>query len=127
MKDVTAAIIKKDDSVLICRRAPEENLAGKWEFPGGKIENGESPEECLRREIKEELCVDSIIGTFFMESIFHYDNGVIRLLGYECELLSEEFELCVHSEAIWTPIRSLKDYDFAPADLPFVNKLMEEK
>ena len=127
MKDVTAAIIRKDDSVLICCRSPGENLAGKWEFPGGKIELGETPEECLGREIREELSVDSIIGVFFMESIFYYDNGVIRLLGYECELLSEKFDLCVHSEATWAPIRSLIDYDFAPADLPFVNKLMEEK
>ena len=127
MKDVTAAIVKKDGFVLICRRSPGQKLEGKWEFPGGKIDQGESPEECLRRELREELSVDSIIGAFFMESVFHYDNGAIRLLGYECELLSEEFELCVHSEAIWAPIRSLKDYDFAPADFPFVNNLIEEK
>lgn len=58
MKEVTAAIILKDNRVLIAQRAPGENLAGKWEFPGGKVEHGETPKECLKREISEELDVD---------------------------------------------------------------------
>lgn len=127
MKDVTAAIIRKENTVLICRRAPGEKLAGKWEFPGGKIEPGETPEECLYRELIEELAITSTIGPFFMESIYHYDMGSIRLLSYECELDSEDFTLSVHSEAIWAPIESLKSYDFAPADMPFVEKLMGER
>ena len=133
MKDVTAAIIRKDNAVLICRRALGEKIAGKWEFPGGKIEPGETPEQCLRRELIEELAVTSTIGPFFMESIYHYETGSIRLLGYECQLdsesvdlsfSSEAFILTVHSEAIWAPISTLRSYDFAPADIPFVEKLM---
>lgn len=127
MKNVTAAIIRKDETVLICRRAPGEKLAGKWEFPGGKIEPGETPEVCLRRELMEELTVDTEIGPFFMESTYQYEMGAIRLLGYECKPLSEAFSLSVHSEAVWAPIKTLLDYDFAPADIPFVKRLMEER
>ena len=58
MKEVTAAIILKDNRVLIAQRVPSENLAGRWEFPCGKIEHGETPQECLKREIREELDVD---------------------------------------------------------------------
>ncbi len=71
--------------------------------------------------------MDAAVGSFFMESIYHYEMGAIRLLGYECSLGSEEFALSVHSDAVWAPVEELLDYDFAPADLPFVEKLMGEK
>lgn len=68
MKEVTAAIITKHNKVLIAPRAPEDKLAGKWEFPGGKTEHGETLQECLKREIREELDVDIEVLDFFGES-----------------------------------------------------------
>ena len=70
MKQVTAAIIIKDNKVLIAQRAPDDKLANKWEFPGGKIKPGETPQECLKREIREELDVDIEVLDFFSESIY---------------------------------------------------------
>ena len=80
MKEVTAAIITNDDKILIAQRGKDENLAGKWEFPGGKIEKGETPQQCLKREIQEELELNIEVGEFFGESIYTYSNGQIKYL-----------------------------------------------
>lgn len=123
MKEVTAAIIVHDNRVLIARRGPGQKLAGKWEFPGGKIEAGETPEACLVREIKEELGVKIEIDGFFGKSIYRYKAGEIRLLGYKAKLISGDLRVTVHSEIRWIGQDELGDYDFAPPDLPFVEKL----
>lgn len=125
MKDVTAAIIVKDDLILIARRGKDENLPGKWEFPGGKIEKGESPEACLKREIKEELNIDIKVGDFLGESIYEYANGAIRLLAYFSTIIEGEIELSVHDEVRWISIKEFDKFDFAPADIPLIEKLKE--
>ena len=123
MKEVTAAIILKDKKVLIAQRAPGENLAGKWEFPGGKTEQGETPQECLKREIREELDVEIEVLDFFGESIYAYHSGPIKLMGPWCKWISGEFTLNVHSNLAWVNLQELDLYDFAPADISLVNKL----
>ncbi|HZK52747.1 MAG TPA: (deoxy)nucleoside triphosphate pyrophosphohydrolase [Desulfosporosinus sp.] len=123
MKEVTAAIIIKGNKVLIAQRAPDENLAGKWEFPGGKTEQGETPQECLKREIREELEVDIEVLNFFGESIFAYHSGTIKLMAYWCKWISGEYTLNVHSNLAWVNRQELYLYDFAPADIPLVEKL----
>lgn len=123
MKVVTAAIILKDNKVLIAQRAPGENLAGKWEFPGGKIETGETPQECVKREIREELEVNIDVLDFFGESIYEYHSGTIKLMAYWCKWILGEFTLNVHSQIVWINRQQLDLYDFAPADLPLVEKL----
>lgn len=123
MKEVTAAIILKDNSVLIAQRAPGDKLAGKWEFPGGKIEPRETPQECLKREIKEELDVDIEVLDFFAESIYTYNSGKIRLMAFWCKWVSGDFTLKVHSNFAWVNHNDLALYDFAPADIPLVEKL----
>ncbi|CAA7602358.1 NUDIX hydrolase domain protein [Acididesulfobacillus acetoxydans] len=123
MKEVTAAIIVRDGRVLITQRAPGENLAGKWEFPGGKIEAGETPEECLKREIKEELNVDIEVLSFFGQSSYEYDSGTIRLKAFYCRWIAGDFSLRVHSRLEWVTGRELERYDFAAADIPFAQKL----
>ena len=125
MKEVTAAIIMNENRVLIAERAPDENLAGKWEFPGGKIEPGETPQECLKREIREELEVDIDVLDLFGESIYAYQNGTIKLIAFWCQWNSGDFRLNVHSRIEWVTHRELDLYDFAPADLPLVEKLKE--
>ncbi|HBP65032.1 MAG TPA: 8-oxo-dGTP diphosphatase MutT [Desulfosporosinus sp.] len=123
MKVVTAAIILKDNKVLIAQRAPGENLAGKWEFPGGKIETGETPQECVKREIREELEVHIEVLDFFGESIYEYHSGTIKLMAYWCKWILGKFTLNVHSQIVWVNGQELDLYDFAPADLPLVEKL----
>ena len=123
MKEVTAAIIIKENRVLIAERAPSENLAGKWEFPGGKIEPGETPKECLKREIREELEVDIDVLDRFGESIYVYSSGTIKLMAFWCQWISGDFRLNVHSRIEWVNRQELDLYDFAPADIPLVEKL----
>lgn len=123
MKEVTAAIIIKDDLILIAQRGRDESLAGKWEFPGGKIESGETPQECLKREIKEELNIEIQVGEFLGESIYTYPNGQIKLMGYFATIVNGNFELSVHDEVKWVSIDEIDNFDFAPADIPLVKKL----
>lgn len=123
MKDVTAAVIVHNHKVLIAQRAPFEKMAGKWEFPGGKIEPGETPEQCLKREIREELEVEIDVLDFFGESIYAYAYGKIRLLAYFCRWTGGEFALKVHSDMKWIDQDELEAFDYAPADIPLVKKL----
>lgn len=123
MKDVTAALIIKDHKILIAQRAPGENLAGKWEFPGGKIEAGETPQECLKREIREEFDVEVDVLDYFGESIYNYSSGTIRLLAFWCRWIAGDFILKVHSQIAWLDPEELDQYDFAPADIPLVKQL----
>lgn len=125
MIDVVAAIIVKDDKFLITRRAPGQKQEGLWEFPGGKIEVGESPEEALKRELNEELQIETVIGEYVEESIFEYPNVTVRLIAYKAKLISGEVKLTVHDKMEWIDISQVKNYEFAPADMPFINKLKE--
>lgn len=85
LKDVVAGIVLNEDKILIAKRAKGEKMEGKWEFPGGKIEKGETPEEALIREFKEELSVDINVHGYFCKSIYKYEFGEIRLLAYMCK------------------------------------------
>jgi len=125
MKEVTAAIIKKKHQVLIAQRAGDDELAGKWEFPGGKTELGETPQECLKREIKEELDVEIDVLDFLGESIYTYQSGAIKLMAFWCKWISGDFTLRVHSQIVWANQYELDLYDFAPADIPLVEKLKQ--
>jgi 8-oxo-dGTP diphosphatase len=87
MKSVTAAIIKRDGRYLLARRAPRENLAGFWEFPGGKIEANETPEDCLIRELREELQLETRVLEHFCNSVYQYEKGAINLMTCRTKIL----------------------------------------
>jgi len=122
---VTAAIIKKDNKFLIAKRK-EGHLANKWEFPGGKLEPNETPEDCLKRELKEEFGIQTIIGKYLATSIYDYPHIKIKLIAYEVEYTSGEFILNDHQEIKWVTKEDLSNYDFAPADIPIVKKILGE-
>jgi mutator protein MutT len=79
---VTAAIIQRNDFVLLARRSCGQKLAGFWEFPGGKVEVGETPESCLVRELDEELGIEVEVHRKFAESLHQYDHGDFRIIAY---------------------------------------------
>ncbi len=124
---VTAAVIKKDDRVLIARRGSHKDHGGKWEFPGGKIEDGETPEECLKRELAEEFQIEVEIGKFICKSTFLSSKGTIELLAYETSYLSGEFQLTDHDQILWIELNDYQRYDFTDADIPILEYLLRKK
>lgn len=126
MIEVTAALIRRGNTVLIARRSDQDDLAGLWEFPGGKIEDGESPEVCLSREIQEELAITIAVSRFFADTVYEYPNKTVHLMAYWAEWLHGELSPRVHQELVWSTIPDLRQYMFAPADQPFVEKLLRE-
>ena len=125
MKTVTAAIIFQNNHVLLTRRKNGQKLEGYWEFPGGKIENSETPQACLERELLEELGVESTAGKIIAESIYEYDHGSIKLIGIITNLKNQNFSLSVHDKIEWVQIQNLMSYKLAPADIPIARKIME--
>lgn len=125
MIDVTAAVIIENDRVFLARRPRGDRLEGFWEFPGGKIEDGESPEQCLVREILEEFGAKLSVGPLFMENVHAYDFGAVRLLFYHCRREDKNAPLSCndHDEWRWVPLDQLKGLPLAPADLPAAEKL----
>lgn len=123
---ITAAVIEKDGKVLIAKRHKGDHHGGKWEFPGGKVEHGETPEQCLKRELKEELDIEAEIGEFICSSDFAYMLVPMELLVFKARYLSGEVKALDHDELRWVDPGDLADYDFAKADIKVVTKLMKD-
>lgn len=124
---VVAAIVIKSDKVLIARRGPKEKLAGNWEFPGGKVESGETPQQSLERELREEFGVTAVAGRIITESDYVYDHGAFKLLALETELKDEVLLLTVHDRVEWVDVSELSSYNLLPADVPIAEHLRKVK
>lgn len=121
MIQVTCALIEDDDQILCAQRSEKMSLPLKWEFPGGKLENGETLEECLRREIKEELGLDIKILEQLPSNTHKYsDKKVIKLIPFRCSLQTSEIDLKEHLKIEWASIFQLENFDWAEADIPIV-------
>lgn len=120
---VTAAVIVHHNAILITQRGRSDRMAGLWEFPGGKIEAGETPQQCLRRELLEELVMHAVIGCHLGTSRYHYDHMSIELMAYRAYWDGHPFRLITHQDFCWVTPKKLSDYAFTPADLPFVQRL----
>ena len=120
---VTAAILIHEGRILIARRPAGDRLAGLWEFPGGKLESGETPREGLRRELNEEFGVLTRIGSFFDQTDYHYDHMIVRLMVYQAELEEGELKPTAHDAVRWVTPEQMGEYRFAPADRPIVARL----
>ena len=125
MINVTAAIIRDENHcILIARRRPGKSLAGFWEFPGGKIEEGETPEESLARELKEEMNLVVKVKGFVGENVHHYEGFSIKLMAYETVIIEGEVRLTDHDQVEWVTVEDMEGYQLAPADIPIANKLI---
>jgi 8-oxo-dGTP diphosphatase len=120
MIEVTAAIIEEGDKFLIARRAKGKHLSGFWEFPGGKIEEGETAEACLHRELNEEFQINVFIDSYVGESYYNYPSKKINLKAFTCKITSGEIKLIDHDKVEWITIEEINKYKFAPADLPLI-------
>lgn len=121
---VLAAIIRDESGrVLVARRKIHLSNGGKWEFPGGKLFPGESPEQCLAREIREEMGIEIEVLEPFHLVNFTYPEKSILLIGYICRVTGGNWHLTDHDQICWVEKGSLREYDFSAADLPIVEKL----
>ena len=124
--EVVAAIIVKGKKVFATQRGYGEFKDG-WEFPGGKIEQGESLEEALIREIREELDVDIKVGRLLKTVEYDYPNFHLTMHCFICELLSEEIVLKEHEDAKWLEEDELDSVDWLPADVSLIDKIFAVK
>ncbi|WP_431277711.1 (deoxy)nucleoside triphosphate pyrophosphohydrolase [Leifsonia poae] len=125
--EVVAAIIVDDDTVLACRRAPHKDSAGLWEFPGGKVERGESRPESLAREIREELGVKIRVGREFDRSITEVNGRRIALTCFLARLADASPTISTdHDRMRWVIPADLPGLDWALPDLPAVHKLVAD-
>jgi 8-oxo-dGTP diphosphatase len=124
MKRVVAAVIEKDGKLLICQRTRHQTMPLKWEFPGGKIEEGEQPRDALRRELEEELGIQARIGDEIARVQHSYPNGtVVELRFYIVREYEGEIENRIFRDLQWSWPKSLPSFDFLEADAPVVNDL----
>lgn len=121
---VVAAVIERDGKYLACRRAPHKTLAGLWEFPGGKVESGETDQDALRREIHEELGVNIEVGAYLATSLNKAGDLDIELVAYRAHVIEGDVSASSdHDELGWLTSKELEGIVWAPADVPFVDIL----
>lgn len=121
--EVCAAVIKKGNTYFCAQRKDQGELAKKWEFPGGKIELGETREAALKREIKEELNTDITVKRFILTVEHQYKGFHLTMHAFECEVLKGDLEISEHLDSKWLTKEEMKEFDFAAADLPIIEKL----
>ena len=125
---VAAALILRGDKVLICQRRADQPMALKWEFPGGKIETGESPEQALARELNEELGIDADIGSRVIRTRHTYrTGGAVDLQFFAVHSYRGEVMNRIFHDVRWIPLRELTDYDFLAADRELIRELAAGK
>lgn len=128
MKRVVAALILKDDKILACQRTRHQVMPLKWEFPGGKIEEGEQPRDAMRRELEEELGIEAEIGNEVSRIVHHYPGGgSVELRFYEVRQYQGEIENRIFREVRWVERSELTALDFLEADLTLVRDLAAGK
>ncbi|GAA0562824.1 (deoxy)nucleoside triphosphate pyrophosphohydrolase [Chitinophaga japonensis] len=121
---VVCGIIFKEDKIFICRRKQHKSLGGYWEFPGGKVEDGENEEDSLSRELHEELGMKVKIDTHFKTVVHSYDNFTIELISYICQFREANYNLTDHDAYEWVLSDDLHKKNLAPADIPIANALV---
>lgn len=125
--EVVAAIIRKADKFLICQRPANKNLGLLWEFPGGKIEPGETGEQAIIRECREELGVTLKVDSFFMDVTHEYPDRTVHLSVYNCSLTDGEPVMLEHNDMRWITASECSEFVFCPADIEIIRRLNDGK
>lgn len=120
---VVGAVIIDGDKILCAQRGMEKSLPGLWEFPGGKIEETETPQSALQREIQEEMHCRVEIGEQVEHTVYEYDFGIVHLTTFYCQLVEGTPVLTEHIEIQWLKADELEQLEWAPADIPAIEKL----
>ncbi len=124
LRFVVAALIVRGDQILICQRRPDQPMGLQWEFPGGKIEAGEGPEQALRRELSEELGIDAKIGPLVTHIRHNYRHGgAVDLQFFVVREFSGNLENKIFAQMLWVRLEDLPTYDFLPADRGLIREL----
>ena len=123
MTIVAAAIIRRNDLILLSRRKPTAHLPNLWEFPGGKVEAGESLTDALRRELQEELGIDVIVNDEYYATTHHYPTKSVELHFFNCSIIDGEPRALDVAEFRWVKTNDLRSYEFPEADLELVERL----
>ena len=117
MVEVVAGIIYKGDKFLIAQRNLKKSQGGLWEFPGGKLEVGETAAEALKREIKEEFNADIRVDKYIGENVHHYPEKDIKLMFYKARLIGDKIEALEHEDFKWITKEDKDNFEFAGADI----------
>jgi 8-oxo-dGTP diphosphatase len=128
LRFVAAGLLVRNGQVLICQRRPDQPMALQWEFPGGKIEPGESPEQALHRELHEELGITAVIGVRVTHVRHNYRHGgAVDLQFYAVHSYEGELENKIFHQVKWVKFEDLPEYDFLPADRGLIRDLAAGK
>ncbi len=123
MVEVVAALIWNEDRFLICQRPAHKACPLLWEFVGGKVENGESHEDALVRECKEELAITLDVGNVFMDVVHEYPDSTVHLTLYNATIASGTLQKIEHNDIKWITVKEIPNYDFCPADVEILRRL----
>jgi len=120
---VVGAVFHDGERFLACRKKPGKPLEGHWEFPGGKIEPGETPEQALAREIREELNLIAEVGQKVTTTTYEYDFATVELTTFYCTLVDGDLRLTDHDDTKWVTSTEAAHLTWAPADIPAVEAI----
>ena len=125
--EVVAALIWQSDKFMICQRPAHKARGLLWEFVGGKVEPGETKEAALIRECREELAVTVAVGEVFMEVVHEYPDITVHLTLFHATIAQGAPQMLEHNDIRWIRVGEIPEFDFCPADVDILKKLMEEK
>lgn len=125
--EVVAALIWREGKFMICQRPAHKARGLLWEFVGGKVDPGESKQQALIRECREELAVEVSVGDVFMEVLHEYPDLLVRLTLFHSAIVAGTPQMLEHNDIQWITVEQIPEFDFCPADVDILKKLMEGK